>query len=200
MKDARGGLRKGGDTDILCKSKKRAIGTKEKGGLLVATPVMLANNILRRAFRTGTYVTPIKLQKLLWFTYSEFFERTKYKTLLFDEMFRAYPNGPVSVTVKDAFQHFDEKNITKYARESQEKVFIADEKLSPLLREVLDHIWEKYGSLPEDEVVDESHKEGGAWRQVREETNWCEGNWAFITPDHVKRGIENEQKRANQPE
>ena len=193
MKDARDGLLGGGNEGILKELTKGPIYAKEKGGMLVVTPVMLANNILRRAFLARVDVTLVKLQKLLWYAYSEFFSRTDFSMLLFSEQFEAYPKGPVSVSVNNAFLHFDKKNITNYARDPQEKVCIADEESLPLLRDVLDFVWDKYGLKSEDDLVNLSHGKGGAWDQVWDETDWEKGNRSIITADHIKRGIENDR-------
>lgn len=42
---------------------------------------MIANNVLERSFRDGVYVTPMALQKILYFAASEYEKRTGNRLL-----------------------------------------------------------------------------------------------------------------------
>lgn len=59
----------------------------------MVTALNIANAILYKGFSEGVDLTPMKLQRLLYLTYKEFYKRTN--TLLFDEKFEVWKYGPV---------------------------------------------------------------------------------------------------------
>lgn len=68
------------------------------------TPTTVANSILRRAFSTGENVTPMKLQKLLFFV-TCLYQRYTGRRLL-TESFQPWQYGPVCRSVYDEFKGF----------------------------------------------------------------------------------------------
>lgn len=59
----------------------------------MVTALNIANAILYKGFNEGVDLTPMKLQRLLYLTYKEFYKRTN--TLLFDEKFEVWKYGAV---------------------------------------------------------------------------------------------------------
>lgn len=99
------------------------------------TPTTVANSILRRAFGTGEHVTPMKLQKLLFFV-TCLYQRYTGRRLL-TESFQPWQYGPVCRSVYDEFKGFGGKPINRYAQDALGKVTAVDESSSPSLRKAL---------------------------------------------------------------
>ena len=76
---------------------------------------VVCNNILKRAFSESVAVSPMKLQKLLYFVSCEYVKATGND--LFSEDFGVWQYGPVLPTVYDEFKSFKSTPINKYATE-----------------------------------------------------------------------------------
>ena len=73
----------------------------------------LANTLLDWAARKGTDVTPLKLQKLLYFMHADYLVRTG--SPLVKETFEAWSYGPVIPSVYEQFKEFSRQKITSRA-------------------------------------------------------------------------------------
>lgn len=71
----------------------------------MVTALNIANAILYKGFNEGVDITPMKLQRLLYLTYKEFYKRTN--TLLFDEKFEVWKYGPVVRSVNTALRSME---------------------------------------------------------------------------------------------
>lgn len=74
-------------------------------GFSMVTALNIANAILYKGFNEGVDITPMKLQRLLYLTYKEFYKRTN--TLLFDEKFEVWKYGPVVRSVNTALRSME---------------------------------------------------------------------------------------------
>lgn len=74
-------------------------------GFSMVTALNIANAILYKGFNEGVDITPMKLQRLLYLTYKEFYKRTN--TLLFDEKFEVWKYGPVVRSVNTALRSIE---------------------------------------------------------------------------------------------
>lgn len=74
-------------------------------GFSTVTALNIANAILYKGFNEGVDITPMKLQRLLYLTYKEFYKRTN--TLLFDEKFEVWKYGPVVRSVNTALRSME---------------------------------------------------------------------------------------------
>ncbi len=74
----------------------------------------VCNTILKKSFIQGITVTPMKLQKLLYFVYRDYLQ--KYDRDLFSESFETWAYGPVLPSVYDEFKSFKASRITKFAK------------------------------------------------------------------------------------
>ena len=135
---------------------------KLKGYGLNATYV--ANNILQRAFRDNVPVTPMKLQKLLFFV-TCLYQRTTGKRLL-TESFQPWQYGPVCRGVYDEFRAFKGNPITRYAQDAVGEVYRIDEDSSPALRKVLNLVWENMKGYSAVYLSRVTHRQGSAWSQA----------------------------------
>jgi uncharacterized phage-associated protein len=142
----------------------------------------LANNIIRRSLDEKIEVTPMKLQKLLYFIYKKHLQKTGKP--LFAESFLAWKYGPVIQSVYDEFKAFGSTRITKFARDSFGDVYLINENENLQLACILNDVWTKYKGFNGIQLSIMTHQPGTAWdKSVKNET--------FILKDE---DIKNEQE------
>ena len=78
--------------------------------------MLVANTILKRAFEENVDVSPMKLQKLMYFVYKKYIQDTG--AALFDEFFEVWQNGPVLPTVYHEFKQYKKTPIKRYKTDS----------------------------------------------------------------------------------
>jgi len=127
----------------------------------VITGSILANTFLERAFDEEIEISPMKLQKILYFTCLEYLRFTE--TLLFTEPFEAWRYGPVLPSAYAEFSSYGKNGITRFARDSQGKVFLVNESANPQLKEAINRVWEGCKRLTAIELSQLTHREGTGW-------------------------------------
>ena len=110
----------------------------------------VANNVLSRAFAEKISVSPMKLQKILYFVASEYQKTTKAR--LFEEPFSTWAYGPVLYSVFNEFRAFSKEKISRYARNAKNQTLIVDESEDVALRDALDRIWNATQSMGAKEL------------------------------------------------
>lgn len=128
------------------------------------SPELVANSILHRAFTEHIDITPMKLQKLLFFTTCLYQRDTGCRLLT--ESFQPWRYGPVCQSVYDEFRGFGGNPITRYAQDAIGRVYVADEDSSPALRHALDLIWNGMKHLSAVTLSRQTHAQNGAWAQA----------------------------------
>lgn len=128
------------------------------------SPELVANSLLRRAFRDNIDVTPMKLQKLLFFV-TCLYQRNTGRRLL-TESFQPWRYGPVCRSVYDEFRGFGGKPITRYAQDAMGHVYAVNEESSPALHRALNLIWESMKGYSAVTLSRITHRDGGAWRHA----------------------------------
>ncbi|WP_291474281.1 Panacea domain-containing protein [Corynebacterium sp.] len=124
----------------------------------------VANNILSRTFRDNILVTPMKLQKILYFTASEYAKKTG-RALLADS-FQTWAYGPVVSPVYAEFRPFSKQNITRYSKDAVGKSVVVDERSDPALQAALDTVWDATKHRTAVDLSNITHLEGSAWDQA----------------------------------
>lgn len=136
--------------------------------MISTVPVQAAcNTILYRAFYEDIPITPMKLQKLLYFSYREFLKKTDFP--LFSEQFEAWPYGPVLPSVYDEFKSFHSSPIKKFAKNADGSVSVISEQNAKEACEAIDTVWKRYKSWSGIELSKLTHLEGSAWRKAMDE-------------------------------
>ncbi|KAB2582463.1 hypothetical protein BS297_25645 [Rhodococcus erythropolis] len=138
----------------------------------------VCNNILQRAFDEDVPVTPMKLQKILYFVASEYAKDTE-KPLL-SEPFQQWQYGPVVASVYSEFKPFGSGSIRRYAKDSQGKAYVVNESKNPRLREALDRVWpvvKDRGAVPLSRIT---HLPESAWRKA------FDANERYIDEDDIR--------------
>ena len=98
---------------------------KGRSGFMI-TSVNVANNFIRKAESENIPITPLKLQKLVYFIYKEYLQDTG--TELFSERFETWKYGPVLPNLYSEFRVFGNKPITEYERDSKNNIFVVRER------------------------------------------------------------------------
>lgn len=122
---------------------------------------VVSNNILSRSFKEKILITPMKLQKILYFAESEYQKKTS-KRLLFDD-FHTWAFGPVVRTVYSEFLTFSKKHINRYSRDAAGDTYVIDEQADPALRDTLDQVWEVTKYRTAVDLSEITHLEDSAW-------------------------------------
>ncbi|MDO5099669.1 MAG: DUF4065 domain-containing protein [Corynebacterium sp.] len=122
---------------------------------------MIANNILSRAFAEKIFISPMKLQKILYFVASEYQKATK--RVLLEEPFSTWAYGPVVYSVYDEFRGYGRSKIKRYARDAKGSAFIIDESEDLELKIALDRVWNKTKKLDAIRLSQITHLEDSAW-------------------------------------
>lgn len=126
----------------------------------------LCNTIIKKSFDENISVSPMKLQKLMYFIYRDYLQKTNEP--LFIEEFQAWQYGPVLQSVYDEFKTFKANRITRFAKTANNEVYIINESLDPILSLVINSVWNQYKNLDGITLSQITHKDGGAWRKAFE--------------------------------
>lgn len=127
---------------------------------MALSSTVLCNNILKRAFDENIPVTPMKLQKLLYFVSCEYLHRTGNDLL--SENFGVWQYGPVLPSVYDEFKSFRSNPITKFAKDANGDSYMYREN-SSVLGSVIDSIWNSFKHRNGIELSKITHKDGSGW-------------------------------------
>ena len=106
---------------------------------------IIANTILMLAFEEKISVTPMKLQRLIYFIYKDFLKTTE--TNLFNEKFETWKYGPVLLSIYYEFGGFKSKPIDKFARDANGNVIVIDLNYDSQINESILKNWNKYKRL-----------------------------------------------------
>ena len=106
---------------------------------------IIANTILMLAFEEKISVTPMKLQRLIYFIYKDFLKTTETK--LFNEKFETWKYGPVLLSIYYEFGGFKSKPIDKFARDANGNVIVIDLNYYSQFNEIILKNCKKYKRL-----------------------------------------------------
>lgn len=139
---------------------------------------LVSNNILERSFRDKIPVSPMKLQKIMYFVASEYAKETGEQ--LFTENFEAWKYGPVLRSIYREFKPFGGFPITAFAtQDALGNTYRAAEALDPELRVAIDTVWTSARDQSAIDLYRLTHTAGSAWSQA-----WEKGQ-QYITPNLV---------------
>ena len=107
------------------------------------------NKAIEDSPKSGEFMTPLKVQKLLY--YSQGFNKIINKELLFKEKIMAWPYGPVVENVFTALKQFGSQGISTK--------FKIEEKIDSNIEKVLNLVYEKLGQFSAYRLVELTHNE-----------------------------------------
>lgn len=145
-------------------------------------PELIANSILRRAFKEKIAVNPMKLQKLMFFITCLYQRNTGHRLLT--ESFQPWRYGPVCGAVYGEFKSFGGNPITEYAKDAMGNAYAADESSSPELKKAIDTVWDHMKNLPAVTLSRITHLSGSAWSKAVENKSRFVGN-VDMAEDHT---------------
>ncbi len=121
----------------------------------------VSNNILERGFAEEIDITPMKLQKLVYLVFKNYYQDTK--SVLFQDKFEVWKYGPVVRSIYDEFKHYQGNAIKDFCKESDGSILIVNEKSSPRFKKAIDTIWGKYKMFDGIPLSEMTHRQGTAW-------------------------------------
>lgn len=134
----------------------------------------LCNTILKKSFTEGISVTPMKLQKLLYFIYRDYLK--VFDKDLFTEKFEVWQFGPVLPSVYNEFHCFHSSRITQFAKNANgSATIISDREEARPIMNSIDRVWEMYKNYTGIELSQITHRPGSAWYKAyqRNENTLC---------------------------
>lgn len=123
----------------------------------------ICNSLLVKSFTESVQVSPMKLQKLIYFIYRDYLKKTGNKA--FNDPIQTWKYGPVVQSVYDEFKSFGKKTITEFAKDAQGKVYIVDSSALELDK-IIDDVWNKYKCYSGIHLSKMTHEEGTAWSKA----------------------------------
>lgn len=114
----------------------------------------IARFIIAECFKRNINISNLKLQKMLYFLWVDFFKRTG-RMLFFDE-FYAWQLGPVIPNVYYEYCSYAGRPIVEYYNTN---VSVEDQA-------ILDSLVKQYASIPASQLVNMTHRKGSAWDTV----------------------------------
>lgn len=125
----------------------------------------VGNSILKRAFNENLDITPMKLQKLIYFLYRDYLQETERP--LFSERFETWKFGPVLPSVYEAFKKYGSNAIRDYAKEPDGKsILVVKEESSPAFKRIADVVWDQYKGYDGIYLSSITHRPGTAWSKA----------------------------------
>lgn len=132
-------------------------------------PLYLSNNFIARSLNNNIEISPMKLQKMLYYTYRDYLKETGNS--LFSNRFATWKYGPVLEDVYHEFKHYRGNPILNYDVEwddafNKRKAYKVNENTVDKLEDTLNTIWQttKYKSAQELSTL--THSTDGAWFQA----------------------------------
>ena len=131
---------------------------------MALSSTIVCNNILRRSFAENIVVTPMKLQKLMYFISCEYVKATDSELL--SEDFCVWQYGPVLPSVYDEFKSFHGNQITSYSKDAKGDSFAYNEETSPNLKNAIERIWKSFKNKSGIELSNITHEENSGWSKA----------------------------------
>lgn len=120
-----------------------------------------ANSVLELSFRDGVYITPRKLQKLLYLIASEY-QKGAGRPLL-EEKFLTWAYGPVLYSVHDKFASLPAQGIDHFIPDITGKSHVISQRKEPHFSAALHRIWNRAGTMDELALIELTRAPGSAW-------------------------------------
>lgn len=122
---------------------------------------VVANYFLDLAERDHVFVSPLKLQKLVYLAHG--WSLALRATALLKQSVEAWRYGPVIPSLYREFKEFGGSAISRKARVSEGQELDADTK------KLIEAVWERYKSLSGTQLSALTHEPGSAWDLTRRE-------------------------------
>ena len=134
---------------------------KRGSAQVMLSPLIYANNFIKRSLETKVPLTHMKLQKLLYLLYARYY--ALHSAPLFADQFEKWPYGPVLSEVYTAFKDYRANVIDRMHRNEDGDVLIVSEE-HELFIDCFNEVWAAYGGWDGIQLSVHTHK--GAWSKV----------------------------------
>lgn len=138
----------------------------------------VVNTIVHQAKKESISLSPMKLQKILYFLYKEYYK--EFNQALFPERFEAWMYGPVVSDVYYAYQKRRKKNITEYMQDAGGNLKRITLDSSPDFQRVFIDVWDRCKCYSGIELSKLTHSQDSAW------TKAVTSNKAFLDDDDIE--------------
>ena len=129
----------------------------------------VANAILNKASEARSSVSPLKLQKLLYYVCGYYLAATGKPAI--DIAFEAWENGPVVPEIYHDFKSYRWSNITGranyYDRVTNKLLPSPIPTDDPILNKSIDFVWKTYSCYTAEQLSDMTHAVGSPWDRTR---------------------------------
>lgn len=164
---------------------------------MLYSPKSIANYFLDLAKAHGEQLTPMKLQKLVYYAVGWYAGYTG--TPLVDEAIEAWQYGPVIPSLYHEFKCFGSSPITRKATEFVHGLELREspppEDLN--LRKFLENVWSSYGQFTGIRLSEMTHASGSPWDETWQEAGGVRGvdiPFSRIA-DYFKKAVEKTSQR-----
>ena len=157
----------------------------------------VANAFLELAKKDGDSITPMKLQKLVYFAHA--WSLVIFNRPLIIEDIRAWQYGPVINSLYHEFKCFGSQAInvlgTRYEACSERFIIPSIKHEDKQTRELIEKVWEEYNGFSAVELSTMTHAQGSAWEVTKDAHK--EGKFRdFVLDDQlIKQCLEQETER-----
>jgi len=131
----------------------------------------VANAIIQKAQANGAKISPLKLQKLLYYVCGYYI--AAYEKPLIDHTFKAWDYGPVVPRLYREFRHYGNRPITSLATDidwdSGAMHPVPPPDSDKKFQKVLDFVWDRFGFYTESQLSAMTHAKDSPWDQTRRE-------------------------------
>jgi uncharacterized phage-associated protein len=129
--------------------------------------IQIANYFIWKGLQEGDPVSPMKLQKLLFYAYGWF--RVLKNDVLFNESIQAWKYGPVITTVYHSTKQWGSNGIQEFITSPSDDfpVFL-DENNDAAIIEFLNIIWGAYSKYSAMQLSNATHAPNSPWTKVVE--------------------------------
>jgi len=131
---------------------------------ILISAVTVANNFIRKGKEENISITPLKLQKLVYFLYKRYLQKTGDK--LFSEQFETWKYGPVVPSIYTEFSTYGDDPIKSFAQDSQGNCYVVTEEGS--FKEAFDYVWSTYKNYSGMSLSSLTHQPNTAWSKAKE--------------------------------
>ncbi len=157
----------------------------------------VANEFLVFAARDGKELTPMQLQKLVYFAYGWYLAITGQRLL--NERIEAWQWGPVIPSLYSAFKKFGSDPITDLARDAGAHAYRV-RSTSPIeddqAMRIIERVWDIYGKYTASQLSGMTHEPNSPWSRTSEKDIKGTDISDEVIADYFRKLAKNEQQSA----
>lgn len=144
------------------------------------SPKEIANYFIAKSRATGGELTPMKAIKLSYIAHG--WNLGLYGNSLIDEPIYAWKYGPVIETLYQTLKQYKNSQITDDIPVETQQLIVDSQSV-----ELLDKIWETYGSLTGLQLSTLTHQSGTPWDIVWNKQGGSKRDYAIIPNELIKK-------------